>query len=92
VVRSKGGFFFDEKSRVISHQYSLRVTADTNAWITIEPLCIKPGGVFCFCYYIVICWLTKLGLDKFCIKNNIVFLVFIGFLLLTADATSEGNG
>jgi len=47
VVRSKGGFFFDEKSKVISHQYNLRIAAETNIWITIEPLCIKPGGMIC---------------------------------------------
>jgi len=50
MVRSKGGFFCDEKSRVISHHYSLKLTTDTNVWITVEPLCIKPGGAYCsFC-------------------------------------------
>ena len=45
MARSKGGFFLDEKSKVMSHQYSLRLAADTNVWMTIEPLCIKPGGM-----------------------------------------------
>jgi len=47
MAHSKGGFFFDEKSKVVSHQYSLKLTTDTNVWVSIEPLCIKPGGTLC---------------------------------------------
>lgn len=44
MTKSKGSFFFNEQSKIISHQYSLRVSQDTNVFLTVEPLCIRPGG------------------------------------------------
>lgn len=44
MVRSKGCFYYNERDKIIGHQYSLRTTQDSSVWITIEPLCIMDTG------------------------------------------------
>ena len=46
MMKSKGCFYIDDKDKVVSHQYSLKITQDTNVWITIEPLIMMPGGLW----------------------------------------------
>ncbi|CAL1545221.1 unnamed protein product [Lymnaea stagnalis] len=43
-IHSKGSFFLDEES-IISHYYNLKLTEDTDALITIQPLKIGESGV-----------------------------------------------
>ena len=46
MMKSKGCFYIDDRDKVVSHQYSLKITQDTNVWITIEPLIMMPGGLW----------------------------------------------
>ncbi|XP_005105109.1 EF-hand calcium-binding domain-containing protein 7 isoform X4 [Aplysia californica] len=43
-VSSKGAFFLDDESGMVTHSYSLVLSEDTEVWITIQPLRIGESG------------------------------------------------
>ena len=43
---SNGCFYFDEDGHIVSHQYEMTLTRDSSVWMTVEPLSLRPGGLY----------------------------------------------